>query len=209
MPPGSSAKAPEWGFFIQPFWGDYGQHSQAIALAAVAVVTMTVAPGRLPLVALGLSLSWGRLRLLQEEPAAWPQPRLHAPGALPLCVGHPAMADADRGVAFGTGSSAALVRLRRSHGRPDDALSQWRQAGSAAHRPRPAMYRADADLFLRGAGLRRAVRPVATDRISAHLGGAGAVPPWVVVAIWCRQAQGHGGRPAAKRTTRAMGYCAF
>ncbi|QEU07807.1 hypothetical protein FOB51_07215 [Paracoccus yeei] len=28
MPPGSSAKAPEWGFFIQPFWGDYGQHSQ-------------------------------------------------------------------------------------------------------------------------------------------------------------------------------------
>ncbi|WP_423206177.1 hypothetical protein [Paracoccus yeei] len=81
----------------------------AIALAAVAVVTMTVAPGRLPLVALGLSLSWGHLRLLQEEPAAWPQSRLHAPGALPLCVGHPAMADADRAVAFGTGSSAGRV----------------------------------------------------------------------------------------------------
>ncbi|QEU07713.1 hypothetical protein FOB51_06675 [Paracoccus yeei] len=31
MPPGSSAKAPEWGFFIQPFWGDYGQHSQSEA----------------------------------------------------------------------------------------------------------------------------------------------------------------------------------
>ncbi|XQZ46492.1 hypothetical protein E2978_16465 [Paracoccus yeei] len=31
MPPGSSAKAPDWGFFIQPFWGDYGQHSQMAA----------------------------------------------------------------------------------------------------------------------------------------------------------------------------------
>ena len=48
MPPGSSAKAPEWGFFIQPFWGDYGQHSHtppdylgALNLSNVAESTLS------------------------------------------------------------------------------------------------------------------------------------------------------------------------
>ncbi|XQZ47462.1 hypothetical protein E2978_20950 (plasmid) [Paracoccus yeei] len=43
MPPGSSAKAPNWGFFIQPFWGDYGQHSHPIAFRMAGMFRCTAA----------------------------------------------------------------------------------------------------------------------------------------------------------------------
>ena len=142
----------------------------AIALVALAVAILTVEAGHLPLVALGLTVTWGAYAFLKKQLPIGPNQGFFLEVA--LC----GLAGGDRAEPPAWHRHRrypAAGRLRADHGGAADDLCQWRQAFAAVDHRHPAIHRADDDLPDRGVPVRRAVRAGADDRLSDDLGGAG------------------------------------
>ena len=128
----------------------------AVALVAIAVGVMTYETGRLPLVALGLTVSWGFYAYFKRAlPIGANQGFmlevliLLVPAVLYVAVSGGQGPDGQGFGHFATGVGArhrSVAALRGGHGGTDDDLRQWRQGAPVVDHRHHAIYRADDDL---------------------------------------------------------------
>lgn len=150
----------------------------ALALVVLAVVILTVEAGRLPIVALALTFSWGFYAFFRKTLPIGPNQGFLLEVLLlsPIALGYLVYLNL-----FGEGSfpqgqydgyaAACVGRLR--HGRAADPLCQWRQTAQAFDHRHHAVHRSVDDLQHRRLRLPRAVQPRQGRRLPADLGGTG------------------------------------
>ncbi len=145
-----------------------------VALTAGAVLVLTLAKERLPVVALGLTLSFGLYACLKKSLPIGPnQGSSSRSCSLPRSRRHIWLTSPprDRAISWRTpGSHLAPARLRRGHCRAAPVLRERGEASAPVDDRHHAVHRADHDLPHRGLRLRRGPRRAADDRLPDDLG---------------------------------------
>ena len=167
----------------------------AIALAAAAVLVLTLDAGRLPVVALTLTISWGFYAYFKKSLPIGPnqgfllEVLLLSPAAL--------------------GYMGWLAMTGRAHFLAGEPADTWLLLGcgivAAFDHRHHAIHRADDDLSDRGVRVRRAVRAGQDDRLSDDLGGPGDLLGPDAAEAAARQGQRGGMSPPGASVLAAGG----
>ena len=149
--------------------------AMAVALAAGAVMVLTLATGRVPVVALGLTLSFGLYAYLKKSLPIGPNQGFFLEVLLlaPFAAAYLAYLAATGRSHFVAGDLARHVtpaRLRRGHRRAAPVLRERREAFAPLDDRHHAVHRADDDLPHRRLRLQGRLRRAADDRLPDDLG---------------------------------------